>query len=315
MAAAFIHWWVTSPDSAKIIGVERGVPVLDAMRAAIKPNMTETEQMTIDYLDMLKDKMAPFRPWPVGGSEFDRSVLRPTAQLVAFGKLSSRDGARKLISDFEIDLLVSKPRLLLAMRAELPHGLLRDEHWDRLARVTEIPTRDAFPSFETASAQALLADTEIILAGWGCPVMTAAVLAARAETAADRLCGGVDQVFRHAGRLGARCRRDVRAYPDGDPRRRVHARRDPVLRQGHVPLHRRAPREPGRKGTDTKASWDNPRIGNFGKRVGIVGASRIGRMVIDRSAAASTWRSASSTRSCPTPMPRGWAREGWSCCD
>jgi len=98
-AAAFIAWWVTSPEAAKINGVERGVPVMESMRAVIRPNLTETEKMTVDYLELLKDKMAPFRPWPVGGVEFDQSVLHPTAQLVAFGKLTPAQGGKKIIDD------------------------------------------------------------------------------------------------------------------------------------------------------------------------------------------------------------------------
>ena len=98
-AAAFIAWWVTSPEAAKINGVEHGVPVMESMRAVIRPNLTETEKMTVDYLELLKDKMAPFRPWPVGGVEFDQSVLHPTAQLVAFGKLTPAQGGKKIIDD------------------------------------------------------------------------------------------------------------------------------------------------------------------------------------------------------------------------
>jgi multiple sugar transport system substrate-binding protein len=98
-AAGFVNWWVTSPDAAKINGVERGVPVLESMRAVIRPTLTETEQATIDYLDLLKGRMAPFRPWPMGGVEFDTTILKPAATLVAFGNATPAEGARKVLDD------------------------------------------------------------------------------------------------------------------------------------------------------------------------------------------------------------------------
>jgi multiple sugar transport system substrate-binding protein len=98
-AAAFISWFVTSPESAKIIGVERGVPVLRSVRDAIAPGLTASEQIGIDYLNGLQDKVGTYVTPPAGTGEFDRMVLRPTAQMVAFGKLSSAEGAKKLIAD------------------------------------------------------------------------------------------------------------------------------------------------------------------------------------------------------------------------
>jgi multiple sugar transport system substrate-binding protein len=96
-AARFIDWFVTSEDAAKLLGVERGVPVLPELRNAIAPYLSEPERKTIDYLNSLNGKTAPYKTWPPGANEFDKTVLRPTAQLAAFGKLSSADAAQKLI--------------------------------------------------------------------------------------------------------------------------------------------------------------------------------------------------------------------------
>jgi multiple sugar transport system substrate-binding protein len=98
-AAAFISWFVTSPESGKNIGVERGVPVLPALRAAIAPQLNPTEQITVDYLNGLQGRMGPYVTPPVGSNDFDHTVMRPTAQMVAFGRLTSRQGAQKLIDD------------------------------------------------------------------------------------------------------------------------------------------------------------------------------------------------------------------------
>ena len=69
------------------------------MQDAIRPDLNETERMPVDCLRMLEGKLALFRYWPVDGSEYDRTRLRPTAQAVAFGKLSPGEGARKLVSN------------------------------------------------------------------------------------------------------------------------------------------------------------------------------------------------------------------------
>ncbi len=98
-AAAFISWFVTSADSAKIIGVERGVPVLRSVRDAIKADLSPTEQIGIDYLNAIQDKVGPSVTAPVGASDFDHTVMRPTAQMVAFGRLTSGQGAKKLLED------------------------------------------------------------------------------------------------------------------------------------------------------------------------------------------------------------------------
>jgi phosphoglycerate dehydrogenase-like enzyme len=176
----------------------------------------------------------------------------------------------------------TKPQLLLAMRAELPSGLLRPDHWDRLEQATTLVSRDAFTSFDDPAAADALRDTEIILASWGCPVIDESVL-----IRAPKL------------RLIAYAAASVKYFVTP-----ALFARGVTVTSAHVPMaipvaeftvaaiifcgkdtfrfidEHRASR--GRKGTDTKASWDNPHIGNYGKRVGIVGASRIGRLVIDR---------------------------------
>ena len=65
----------------------------------VMPVLNESERMTVDYLNALEGKTAPYMLWPAGGAEFDKRVLRPTAQAVAFGKLSTADGAKRLVDE------------------------------------------------------------------------------------------------------------------------------------------------------------------------------------------------------------------------
>ncbi len=174
----------------------------------------------------------------------------------------------------------SKPQLVLSMREELPPGLFRPEDWERLERVVRIPSRAPLVEFSSDAAASLLAETEIIFACWGCPPITKEVVAR-----APRL------------RMVAYSAASVKPFATPALWRRgivvtsaVAAMAVPVAEFALAAIlmcnkdtfrfrdQHRASR--GRKGTDTRMSYDNPRIGNYSRRIGIVGASHIGRLVI-----------------------------------
>ena len=173
-----------------------------------------------------------------------------------------------------------KPRVVLGMREELPAGMFRPDHWQRLEQVAEVPSRTALTSFDTPEAAALLAEAEILLACWNCPAVTAEVLerAPRLRMIAY-IAASVKPVVTEA--VWAR---DILVTSA------VAAMAVPVaeftlaailLANKHAFRFRdtlRATR--GKQGLDTRASWDNHKIGNYGKRIGVVGASHIGRLVI-----------------------------------
>ncbi len=99
-AADFINFFVNDIGAGKILGVERGVPMSPAVRAAILPGLNETERATVEYVNFIQDKVGkPSLPPPKGANQFDRQVMRPVAEQVAFGKLSIADGAKKLVQD------------------------------------------------------------------------------------------------------------------------------------------------------------------------------------------------------------------------
>lgn len=99
-AAGFINFFVNDQQAGKILGVERGVPLSPAVREVILPLLNETEQATVKYVSMLADKVMPYPPpAPKGANEFDRSVMRPVTDQLAFGKLSIAEAAQRLVSD------------------------------------------------------------------------------------------------------------------------------------------------------------------------------------------------------------------------
>lgn len=99
-AAAFINFFVNDAKAGEILGVERGVPLSPAIRDAILPTLNETEQATVKYVSQLADRVMPYpAPAPKGAQEFERTVLRPLADQLAFGKISPTDAAKQLVAD------------------------------------------------------------------------------------------------------------------------------------------------------------------------------------------------------------------------
>ena len=99
-AAAFVSYFVTEPEAGAILGVERGVPMLPAIRTQIAPMLNAVEQATVNYVNAIASKVVAVPPVaPKGASEFDRNVMRPIADEVAFVRLSVADAGKRLIAD------------------------------------------------------------------------------------------------------------------------------------------------------------------------------------------------------------------------
>ncbi|WP_342364272.1 ABC transporter substrate-binding protein [Terrarubrum flagellatum] len=97
-AAAFISFFVNDPKAGEVLGVERGVPMSPAIREAILPTLNDTEQLTVKYVNLLADKAIAYPPpAPKGAQEFERTVLRPVADQLAFGKLTVAEAAKQVV--------------------------------------------------------------------------------------------------------------------------------------------------------------------------------------------------------------------------
>lgn len=73
--------------------------------------------------------------------------------------------------------MTERPTAILAMHPELTRGLLAEEHLARLRAVCEVPDCEPLAAFDDPRAEALLARAEVMLSGWGCPALGADVLA------------------------------------------------------------------------------------------------------------------------------------------
>lgn len=92
-AAKLINFMVTDPEGVKFLGIERGVPCSAAARAVLAPEVDALGKMQIDYVAALGKIAVPLPPPPPkGAGEIEKLLLR-TADSVAFGKASVKDGA------------------------------------------------------------------------------------------------------------------------------------------------------------------------------------------------------------------------------
>jgi phosphoglycerate dehydrogenase-like enzyme len=70
----------------------------------------------------------------------------------------------------------ARPTAVLAMHPELTRGMLAIEHLTRLRALCELPDAEPLTGFAEPRAGGLLARADVLLTGWGCPPLESAVL-------------------------------------------------------------------------------------------------------------------------------------------
>ncbi|WP_374214394.1 hydroxyacid dehydrogenase [Streptomyces sp. Je 1-79] len=170
-----------------------------------------------------------------------------------------------------------RPRLLLAMAPDLAPSLLDERALRRLAQVAEVDTGLVTDDFGRADVLSALRDTEVLLTSWGCPEIDAGVLASAPRLRAVVHAAG--SVRRHITEacwdrgVVVSSAAAANALPVAEytvaailfSNKRVLEVRDEYRRV--------------RGGQDWRARY--PDVGNYRRTVGIVGASRIGRRVVE----------------------------------
>lgn len=98
-AAAFISFFVTNLEAAKVLGVERGIPCSAAVREAIAGDLTPESQTALDYVSSLGDLVGPLPPSPPPAAGEVSKALGNISQEIAFGMRSPEDAAPAFIAD------------------------------------------------------------------------------------------------------------------------------------------------------------------------------------------------------------------------
>lgn len=169
-----------------------------------------------------------------------------------------------------------RPIVVLAMAPALTPALFAREHHARLAALAEVPDPTPLARFDDDRAATLLAQAEILLTAWGSQRIDASVLAqaphlAAIIHAAGTVKGHVDPVCFERG-----VRVSSAAAANAVPVAEFTLAAILLAGKRAFRLQRRYAEV-----RNYRLWWNEvPPIGNYRKTVGIVGASRIGRLVL-----------------------------------
>ncbi len=166
-----------------------------------------------------------------------------------------------------------RPTVALAMRDEALRGALFSEAlWSRLAELADVAVESVVTDFDRED----LADVDVLLTGWGCPTVDRTVLRRLPKLAliahlAGTVKGHLDPVCWQRG-ITVTTAATANAVPVAEftlaqillSNKAVHA----ASRQ-YTDLRRRPAPDPTRT------------VGNYQRTVGVIGASTIGRLVLD----------------------------------
>lgn len=175
----------------------------------------------------------------------------------------------------------SAPRVVLAMHPAVLPRLLDDRLLDRLAAVSTIDAGLVLDEFTTPAAVRALESAEVLLTCWGCPSVDESVL-----EKAPKLGAIVHGAGTVKGFLDPECwRRGLRvssaAAANAVPVAEFTVAMIVLANKYALPLAAAFRADP------TRRDWTStyPDLGGYRKTVGLVGASRVGRKVIELLAA------------------------------
>ena len=99
-AAEFLTFFISDPEAAKILGVERGIPCLPETREVVAPTLDEANQIALNFVANLGDLLGPLPPPPpAAAGEIDISLLRTIGQEVSFGARTPEDAGPYFVSE------------------------------------------------------------------------------------------------------------------------------------------------------------------------------------------------------------------------
>jgi multiple sugar transport system substrate-binding protein len=100
LAAEYLSYFINDLEAGKVLGVERGIPCIPAVRDAIAPTLNEQDQIALDFVANLGDLLGALPPPPpAAAGEIDISVLRTLSQEVAFGARSPEDAGQYFVTE------------------------------------------------------------------------------------------------------------------------------------------------------------------------------------------------------------------------
>lgn len=167
------------------------------------------------------------------------------------------------------------------MHPDLVPGFFGEAQWSRLTATAEMLSPEAFTDLASGEGAELLSEAEVLFAAWGVPPLTAPLLARAPKLrlvayAAASIRSVATPEFWQSG-IPITSAVDAMAVPVAEF---TYAA---VIMTGKDVFRLRdlTRAERGRRGIGVRMNRDTAYLGNYRRRVGIVGASRIGRLVIE----------------------------------
>lgn len=97
-AAKFVDYFLSDLEANRVLLGERGVPIIPAVREAVKSAVDPVMSMVFDYIGLVGNKNAsPIDPPDPAATGEVLKLFRDTSQEVLNGKLSAKEGAAKIM--------------------------------------------------------------------------------------------------------------------------------------------------------------------------------------------------------------------------
>lgn len=97
-AAQFLNFFISDPEGARILGVERGIPCLSSTREVVAPTLDDVNRIALDFVSNLGDLIGPLPPpSPPAAGEVDLSLIRTLGQEVGFGAKTPEQAGKELV--------------------------------------------------------------------------------------------------------------------------------------------------------------------------------------------------------------------------
>ncbi|MHC8523609.1 extracellular solute-binding protein [Rossellomorea sp. H39__3] len=94
-AARFIDFFTNNIEVYEIGGSDRGVPIKEEIRNEMASTLSDTDKKVFDYIEMVTDNSSPIDSnYPQQASEV-LGALQEVDELVMYGQLSPKDGAKE----------------------------------------------------------------------------------------------------------------------------------------------------------------------------------------------------------------------------
>ncbi len=168
-----------------------------------------------------------------------------------------------------------RPSIAVAMLAGLDHAAFGPHHWDRLDAIGHVLDRAPLTDLDDDRSRAVLAEAEVLLGHWGCPALSADVLAHAPRLRLFAYGAGTVK-WQVTDALWERGIVVTSAAPANAVPVAEYTVAMILLTNKGALLFRERLRDP-----DAVVPLVPSRVGNVAKTVGIVGASFVGRTVIE----------------------------------